>query len=71
LGHQFRRAVHGSHSASDSRYGARRQHFDKNLVGTPPHRGVEVDYLNLRERREFAQHLERCIAFERFIAALH
>jgi len=36
-----------------------------------PDGGVEIDDLNLREGREFAQHLQRRVAFKGLVAALH
>ena len=35
------------------------------------HCGIEIDDLNFGEGRELTQHLQRCVAFESFVAALH
>jgi hypothetical protein len=54
-----------------ARYGTGRQHAHQVVVRAAAHGGIEVNYLNLGEGRELAQHFFRRIGFQGFLAALN
>ena len=64
-------AIGSADASADAAAGSGGEQFHQRAVFAVAHRGVEIDDLNLREGREFAQHLQRRVAFQGLIAALH
>ncbi len=64
-------ALGGSDAAACADRRTRRQHGNDTVVRTAPHRGIEIDNLDLGKGCELAQHLVRRVALERLIAALN
>ena len=67
---QLFRALGCAHAAADAAAGFPGDAVPRATNSRPSHGGVQIDDLDFGERGELAQHLERRIAFERFVAAL-
>ena len=60
-----------TYAAAYTRNGAQREKLDDIVVGAFAGRRIQIDHLNLRKAREFIEHLERRIAFQRLLATLN
>ena len=68
--HQRLGPVHRPDSAAYAGHSSGGQHPHQAIVRALSHRGIQIDHLDLRKRRELAEHLLGRVALQSFLAAL-